>query len=157
REIDPAGDDHDRLRHRGECEWQGVDCQRLNVERAPVRRNRPPEEDKYEQEDVDANRPPVPAHESPGIQAAARPHSYCGGVHTATSLAFGSVARGKPCFPRGPPSSGMNASARAPLRSPRASKSRSGETSGSPPPPSTCRRARFPSTLPPLPPARAAP
>src|SRR5207247_756637 len=34
----------------------------------------------------------------------------------AASFAFGSVARGKPCFPREPPSSSRHASARAPRR-----------------------------------------
>ncbi len=66
--------------------------------------------------------------------------------HDVSSLAFGSVARGKPCFPREPPSSGMFASTPAPLRSPRASKRASGETSRFPPSPSTRPLTRSPSS-----------
>src|SRR5439155_15859677 len=61
-------------------------------------------------------------------------HRRC---HAASSLACGSLAWGKPCFPHEPPSSGVFASTPAPLRSPRTSKSSRGETSRFPPAPST--------------------
>src|SRR4051812_35411785 len=56
-------------------------------------------------------------------------------AHATASLACGSVAWGEPCFPHEPPSLG-DAPTYAPLRSPRSSESKRGETSRFPPAPS---------------------
>src|SRR5712691_5256312 len=60
-------------------------------------------------------------------------------VDQAASFAFGSLPRGKPCFPREPPSFGLSALACAARMSPHASTIKNEGTSRFPPSPSTLR------------------